>query len=169
MKRILAIAAVTVLLLSAALAGPPVVQKLLPANDAVKGFTIMAGSLTYGKGDDISKIYNGGYELYIRNGVVDAARQMYQRKDDYIEVTVHTMKSSKAAKSFFAYWQKVNKVKTVTRAKRSASFVVTKPAVTGYMAVGEYFVTVSGFYKADRASGDAKAFLAVIEKLALGK
>ena len=55
-------------------------KDLMPASGKIKGFTVMDGTLQYGKGDDISTIYDGGYELYITKGVIDAARQLYQRK-----------------------------------------------------------------------------------------
>lgn len=144
-------------------ANVPAVQKLLPAKDAVKGFGIMPNSLQYGKGDDISKIYDGGYELYTKNGVIDAARQMYQRKDDYVEVTVHTMKSPQAALSFLKYWQKEQKAPKLSKMGRSTGFVVTKPNVMAYYVTGRYLTTVSAFHDASRATGDAKQFVKVIE------
>lgn len=164
MKRLVVISAVALLASAAYCASVPAVQKLLPSANAVKGFTIMAGSLVYGKGDDVSKIYDGGYELYTKNGVVDAARQMYQRKDDYAEVTVHTMKTPKAALDFLKYWQKENKAKTLTRSAGTMGFLVTKPNTQTYFVKGKYFVTVSAFYAADKAKADLVSFRTLIAK-----
>ncbi|MCE5197633.1 MAG: hypothetical protein ABFD54_14230 [Armatimonadota bacterium] len=145
-------------------AATPGVQQLLPKDNAVKGFKVMPGSLQYGKGEGLTNIYDGGYELYTKNGVIDAARRMYQRKSDYVEVTVHTMKSDKAAMDFLKYWQKENKVKSLTKSKGGASFIVTKPSVMAYGVKGKYFTTISAFYLPDKARQDVKAFLGVVEK-----
>lgn len=158
------IATLLLLLAVTVWAAAPIVQQILPDKDDVKDFKIVSGSLVYGKGDDITKIYNGGYELYTKNGVVDAARQMYQRKSDYIEVTTHTMKSDKHASDFLTYWQKQNKVKSLTKTKTSAGFIVTKPSVMSYVIVGKYFVTVQAMYTGDKAVQDVKTFNSVIEK-----
>lgn len=147
----------------AAAVGAPAIEKLLPAKNAVKGWSILPNSLQYGKGDDISRIYDGGYELYTKNGVIDAARQMYQRGNDYAEVTVHTMKSPKAAVDFLKYWQSENKQPKLEKTKRSTGFVVTKPSVTAYFVTGKYLTTVSAFHEANRASKDVRAFVSAIE------
>ena len=152
------------LAVAATAAAVPVVQKALPGPNAVKGFAIMRGSLVYGKGDGISKIYDGGYELYTGNGVVDAARQMYQRGGDCVEVTVHTMKSDKAALDFIRHWQNENKVRQLTKSGASTGFVITKPNVMAYFVQGKYLVTVSAFHAAGKAAKDASAFSRVISE-----
>lgn len=144
-------------------AAPPAIQKLLPAKGDVAKFGIMSNSLTYGKGDDVSKVYDGGYELYTNHGVVDVARQMYQREKDYIEVTVHTMKSAKAAVDFVKYWAKERGGKLVVSKTRSG-FTVTKPNMMGYYAMGKYFVTVSAYYPAAKSAKDVDAFSRAIWK-----
>ena len=156
--RILPIFAMLVLAACVAAGTVPAVRKLLPAKDDVKGFSILKDSLQYGKGNDISKVYDGGYELYTKAGVIDAVRQMYQRKDDYTEVTIHTMKFEKAALDFLKYWQKENKVAKPTRTKLDTGFTVTKPNAAAYFVTGKYFTTVTGFHAADRAIKDVAAF-----------
>ena len=149
---------------ASAYAAKPLVQQMLPVKGDVKGFAILAGSLQYGKGKDLTKIYNGAVDLYVNNGVIDAARQLYHRKSDYLEVTIHAMKSEKAALDFLKYWQKQNKVKSLSKTKTCTSFTVTKPTVMSYFVVGKYFATVGAFYSVERARGDVKAFATVIEK-----
>ena len=163
MRRFLVIALLA-LISAASGAQTPAVQKLLPAANAVKGFAIMPGSLAYGKANDLSRIYDGGYELYTKNGVIDAARQMYQRGGDYVEVTIHTMKSEKAALEFLKHWQKENKAKSLTKSGASTGFLVTKPSVTAYFVQGKYFATVSAFHAPEKAAKDANAFRAVISR-----
>lgn len=155
--------AVTLMSASALLAASPV-EKLLPGKDAVKGWSVLPGSLQYGKGDDLTKIYNGGYEVYTDNGVIDAARQMYQRGSDYIEVTIHTMKSDKAAADFLKYWQKQFKATVVSKNIRSANFFMTKPNVSRYFVSGKYFVTISAFHSGVKAANDSSAFMVAIDK-----
>lgn len=145
-------------------ASEPLAQKLLPPQGSVKDFTISPGSLVYAKGQDLTEIYDGAVDVYTKNGVVDAARQAYQRKDDFAEVTVHTMKSSKAALDFLKYWQKQNKVKSLTKTKTRTSFLVSNPSVTLYFVVGKYLVTVGAFYQHTQARKDVAAFADVIEK-----
>lgn len=146
-------------------AAAPTIETLLPAKNAVAGFGILPNSLTYGKGADVSKIYDGGYEVYTEHGVVDAARQMYQRGKDFVEVTVHTMKSNKAAADFIKYWAKERGAKMIA-SKSGAGFVVTKPTVMAYYAVGKYFFTVSAFHAPDKAIKDVDAFVSAIKKKA---
>lgn len=157
-------ALVAITMLSSLAAYAATVQSLLPANNTVKGWTILPDSLQYGKGKDLTKIYNGGYEVYTDNGVVEAARQMYQRGNDYIEVTIHTMKSDKVALSFLKYWQKQNKVKTLSKSKASTYFTFVKPNTAVYFATGKYFATVSAFHPPDKAKKDVAAIMDTIER-----
>jgi len=169
MKRLALVILPVILTAWAHAAQVPAVQKLLPAANAVKGFEVLPDSLVYGKGDDLSKIYDGGYELYTKNGVIDAARQMYRRAGDYVEVTVHTMESDKAATNFLKYWQKEHKVGRLTVSEGWTGFVVTKPNVTAYFARGAYFVTVSAFHSQDKAIKDVGAFRSAISKAIPGR
>ena len=138
-------------------------KDLLPASGKIKGFSVLAGTLQYGKGDDISIIYDGGYELYIAKGVIDAVRQLYQRKSDYVEITTHTMKSAKAAKDITMYWVKENKAKkTASSAKNKAKWEIYTsqlPSTTiTYGYKGIYFFTITTLYKGDKATQDIKLF-----------
>ena len=146
-----------------AIAASPL-EKMLPAKDAVKGFSILPNSLQYGKGDDISKIYNGGYELYTKNGVIDAARQMYQNDPNYIEITIHTMKSTQTAMSFLKYWQKENKIKSLTKTGKSTGFIITKPDISMHFVIGKYYATITAFNSSDKTIKDVKAFSSIIAK-----
>jgi hypothetical protein len=154
---------VSAMLAAYASAAAPAIEKLLPAKGDVTGFDIMPKSLMYGKGADVSKIYDGGYEVYTKNGVIDVAKQMYQRGNQYAEVTVHTMKSPKAALDFVKYWAKQREAKAVA-SKLGTGFTVTKPSVMAYYAMGKYFVTVSAFYPANKSMADTAAFAAAVKK-----
>jgi hypothetical protein len=47
---------------------PPDVVKLLPRNGDVKGWTVYPGTIVYASGKDLTEIYDGGFELYTKNG-----------------------------------------------------------------------------------------------------
>lgn len=74
----------------------------IAADRPVPGWSVMADSTTYVQGDGLTQIYNGGYEVYTKAGVADAVRRIYMQGEDYVEVTVHGMKSSQSAKDFLA-------------------------------------------------------------------
>jgi hypothetical protein len=168
-RTALVVVALLVLAVSAYAAGIPAVQKLLPAANEIAGFGILKDSLVYGKGADLSKIYDGGYELYTKAGVIDAAKQMYQRGNDYVEVVVHTMKSDKAALDLVKYWAKDRGGKPVA-SKLGTGFTTTKPNVMAYYAMGRYFVTVAAFHAPEKATKDAAAFVTTIgKKIGKGK
>lgn len=143
-------------------ADTPAVQKLLPSAKQVAGFGITKDSLVYGKGADLTNIYDGGYELYTKAGVIDAAKQMYQRGNDYVEVVVHTMKSDKTALDFLKYWAKQRGGKLAS-SKTHSGFTVIKPNVTGYYVFDRYFVTVSAYYPSAKPA-DADAFLQAVRE-----
>ena len=154
-----------VLIVGAAHAAPtPRVQKMLPPTNAVKDFATMPGSLQYAKGDDMTALYDGAIDVYTKNGVIDAARQMYQRKDDLIEVTIHTMKSKQAALDFLKYWQKEHKVKSLTKGRTRTSFEITNPSLMVYFVVKNYFVTVFAGYPVASARKDVGSFVNVTDK-----
>ncbi len=142
----------------------PTVQKFLPIKDEIKGWSVLPNSLQYGRGDDISKIYDGGYELYTKNGVIDAARQMYKHGDDYLEVTIHTMKSERAATAFLEYWKKELKGTAKSKSIKGPNFLITKPNVSRYFVTGRYFTTVVAFHSANKALGDTERFMTLIDR-----
>ena len=76
---------------------------LVIAVDApVAGWNLLKDSTIYGSGSGLADIYDGGYEVYTNAGVVEALRRMYVKGEEYIEVTVHSMKSPDAAGAFLA-------------------------------------------------------------------
>ena len=161
---ILCVALIIVLLLAAAANSAPDVQKLLPVKGELAGFDIMPETLVYGKGVNVSKVYNGGYEVYTKNGVIDVAKQMYRRGDAFVEVTGHTMKSAKAATDFINYWAKQRDAKAGTIADTGFGFVVTKPNVMAYYSMDKYFVTVGAFHTQGNPSKDVELFAKAVRK-----
>jgi len=91
--------------------------KLLPSAKELKGWKEVAGSFRFGKGESLTEIYDGGYMLYIDNGVQEAAQKIYHKDNVYLTLTTHFMKSQKASKAFVAYWKKMFKNEKLTKTK----------------------------------------------------
>lgn len=151
----------------------PDVVKLLPKANEVKGWDISKNSLTYGSGKTLTDIYNGGYELYTKNGVLDAAQQMYRNsKKDIAIVTVHRMESDKASEKFLEYWQKSDSKQPTYKKLNipTQSYVYTADgSANAYLIRDKYFVTVNVYIDGENGRAAAEAFLktinAGIEKL----
>lgn len=143
----------------------PDVVKLLPKTSEVKGWEVSKNSLTYGSGKTLTDIYDGGYELYTKNGVLDAAQQMYRNKKDTAIVTIHQMESDKAAEKFLEYWQKSDS-KESTYKKLDIpmqSYVYTAyGSANACLTCYKYFVTVNVYIDGENGRAAASEFLKTI-------
>lgn len=117
--------------------------KLLPAAE-LKGWKEVSGSYLYGKGDGLTSIYNGGYQLYLKNGVQEAAQKLYQRGNLYATVTTHTMKDATTARQFVEYWRNAHRKQKPQPLRLSGTgfWIQADGATTLYWAKGRFFVTV---------------------------
>src|SRR3972149_2930695 len=100
-------------LLSAAVAVSPsradeaTLKRLLPAGKAVRaGWAQVPRSFVYGTGNGLTAIYDGGFQMYLDRGVIEAAQVGYQSKAGYVSLAAHTMKSPDACAAFYDYWRK---------------------------------------------------------------
>jgi hypothetical protein len=95
---------------AAEIAEPPQdVVFLLPADNEVAGWEIYPDTLVYVEGDELTQIYNGGYELYKSKGALRASQQMYKKGDLVATVTIDGMSAMNSAKNLFKYFQKTDK------------------------------------------------------------
>lgn len=117
--------------------------KLLPSTE-LRGWKEVSGSFLYGKGDSLTAIYNGGYQLYLQRGVQEAAQKLYQRGDLYATVTTHTMRDAASARRFVDYWRQAHRSLKPQPLKGSAIgfWIRADGATTLYGAKGRFFVTV---------------------------
>lgn len=117
--------------------------KLLPSTE-IKGWKEVNGSYLYGKGDGLTSIYNGGYQLYRKNGVQEAAQKLYQRGDLYATVTTHTVRDAFAARKFVGYWRDTHRKHKPQSLKLAGTgfWIQADGATTLYWAKGRFFVTV---------------------------
>jgi len=161
MKKI--ISAFLVVVFAAAVYAAVAPSKLLPAAKDVPGWKIVEGAKVECKGKDLTKIYNGAYQFYLDKGVTEAARDLYIKDNDVMEVTVHVMKSEKAAKSFFEYWKKEFKPKSVETKKAYSLFTTPKPP-SGWMVSGVYLVSAVPSKEGDAAAKDSRTFMLAVQK-----
>ena len=138
-----ALALIIAISCSAALAAQKPIQKLLPAS-GFKGWSIVADSYAYGKELGLTEIYDGGYKEYLDAGVIEAAKQMYQRKKVFADVTVHRMKSEASAKAFYAKQLKAagKDAKAISRPWTGFTWT-TGGSVYGHLSYGDYYVTTT--------------------------
>ena len=140
----------------------PDVVKLLPKSGDVKGWGVYPDTLVYGSGKSLTDIYNGGYELYTKNGVLDAAQQIYRCKGDTAIVTIHRMSSMRAGTRFFEYWRKSDKKQPTFKSPiilTECYVYLDDGTASGYLIRNRYFVTVSVYVSGGKGGSAAEAFL----------
>ncbi len=133
--------------------------KIAPDKPVV-GWSAMADSTTYVQGDGLTEIYNGGYEVYTNAGVVDAVRRLYVQGEDYVEVTVHGMKSSRSATDFLANRHRMETGKSAPSTAGWKTFTVSRTGgTTVYAAEGRYFMTVVAYSEGAKGKAQTAPFL----------
>ncbi len=138
---------------------PPSVVKIIPASGEVKGWDVVPDTLAYAVGNDLTEIYDGDYELYTKNGVLEAAQQTYKMKNATATVTIHLTESFMAARKFYKYWEVTDKKQSTYKRNTllSESYTYSDNGVAnGYLFRGKFFVTVQ--VNLDGQQGRAAAF-----------
>ncbi|HSW37983.1 MAG TPA: hypothetical protein VLL97_00650 [Acidobacteriota bacterium] len=132
----------------------------------VDGWKVVPESTTYGLGDGLWDIYNGGYEVYTEAGVVEALRRLYTRDNDYVEVTVHTMNSPRSARAFLEDRHKMETGKEAPRIPEWNSFLASGAgSTTLYAITGSWFITVVAHHEGEKGKQQTTLFLKpMIEK-----
>lgn len=160
-RRLTAALAVVLVLAGAAAADQATLQKVTP-EALLRGWSVVKDTTVYGKGNDITKIYNGGFEVYTKAGVTEALRRLYSKKSDYAEVTVHRMKSAKAAAAFLA-----DRYKMETKKKLPAGTIRFQVSgagsTTAYAVSGAWYLTVVTYDSSAKAKKDAADLRAALE------
>jgi len=131
------------------------------ANDIpVNGWSALQDSTTYGDGEGIADIYDGGYEIYTNAGVIDALRRLYVNGDEYIEVTVHRMQSPQSALAFLEDRYRMEKGEDAPKTEDWRRFTVSGAGSTSAYAVnGLYFMTVMAYHEGEKGKAQTDAFL----------
>jgi len=158
----LLIAALLLAAAGASLAGRQDLLKVAP--DRINAWRAVADATVYGRGDGIVDIYNGGCEVYTRAGVTEALRRMYAQGDRYVEVTAHTMTSSRAARSFLADRYRLEMKAAPPRGAFKRFAASGSGSTTAYAVEGRYFLTVVVYGESEAARSQALGFVKVLEQ-----
>ena len=145
----------------------PEVVRLLPVGPEVKDWEVYPDTLVYASGNDLTEIYDGAFELYTKNGVLDAASQMYRRGDDTATVTIHRMDSVRSAVRFFEYWRRPDRKQSSFRplnVPTRAYVYSNEGATSGRHYRDRYFVTVETYVSGGKGAEDAEGFMRSISK-----
>jgi len=103
-------------------AAPPLRQVL--AGPELAGWPVVKNSYLYAAGDDLTKIYDGGYQVYLRAGVTAAEQQLYQGPQGAVlTVTVHALSTPQAT---WRYYQQ-----ELARASKHGQDLARPPAAQG--------------------------------------
>jgi hypothetical protein len=136
--------------------------RLIPKSRAVGKWMVVPMTFVYAKGNDLQKIYAGSYQLYTRNGVVDAAQEFYSCGNDTATVTIHSMTSRQAAAAFYDYWKTQdtrNPCVQLLNIPASAYVYTSAGTANACMYNDKYFVTVSINVDGARGRTAASEFL----------
>jgi hypothetical protein len=134
---------------------------------AVSGWSVMPDSTTYVQGDGLTEIYNGGYEVYTKAGVVTALRRLYMQGDAYLEVTVHGMKSPRSARDFLADRYRMETGKSAPAEAGWNRFTAARTGgTTAYAAEGPFFITIVSYSDGDKGKMQTEKFLLALDEKA---
>lgn len=140
----------------------PDVVKLLPKIGDIAGWEVYQDTLVYAGGENLTEIYDGGYELYTKNGVEDAAQQMYRLKDKTAIIAIHRMNSIKVTNRFFEYWRKPGKKQPTykpVKALCEGYIYIADGSANGLLIRNKYFVTASVYIDGEKGRSAAEEFL----------
>jgi hypothetical protein len=136
----------------------------IAGDQLVAGWNANKESSIYVSADKLPDIYDGGYEVYAKAGVLEAVRKLYMRGNESVEVTAHTMKSVESARSFLAARYKMETGKDAPKTPGWTRFTASGAgATTGYLVKGRYFITVVSNYEGEKGKQQAAEFLKPLE------
>jgi hypothetical protein len=153
-------ALVCILAPALALAGSDPLLWFFPTAAEVPGLQSMGDARHCGGGEELTVIYDGGYQRYVNAGVTSASQRFFRIPGGTVEVTLHEMKNPEAADAFLASLCKDIKAPVESRgfkqAKGSLCIGSGQDSAYGYLALGK-LVAMASF---DR--GDVKATRAIL-------
>ena len=164
MKRFIAAAMILGSCVAFAAPASTPATKALPKG-VVLGWKEMPSSARYVAGKDLTEIYDGGIDLYLKHGVLDAQQRIYQKGSDYLTATAHTMKSAKHAADFVAYWKKnLGKTKSVAVTKPWNGFIWQQDgSVTVQANKGVIYLNINLLSDKKTAVADAQKFIKALK------
>jgi len=150
--------------------------KLLPTKTSVKNWPVYAGTREYSpSADKLYKIYNGGDQVYIDAGCVEAITQSYRNSKTkrIATVNIHRMKNAAKAKAFYLSHRSTVKAKKgykQLKKLKTAGHLYSAPGSNStYGHHKQYYVTVdvAGTTTGDKTAASLllRAVLAKVAKV----
>jgi|GEM_PF-7045336 hypothetical protein len=147
-----------------ALAGDDPLLRFFPTAAEVSGLKTTGDARHCGSGEELTVIYDGGYQRYVEAGVISASQRFFQLRGGTVEVTLHQMRNQEAADAFLASLCKDIKAPVESRrfkpTKGSLCVSAGQDSAYGYLVLGKLLAMASF----DR--GDVKATRAILEAIA---
>jgi hypothetical protein len=121
-------------------------------------------------GEELTALYDGGYQRYVQAGVTSASQRYFRLADGTVEVTLHQMKTEDAAGKFLSSLCKDIKASVQDVAPKQAKGRLCLGAgpdsAYGYLAVGT-LLAMASFDRGDIKT--TRAILSAVAQRAAGK
>ncbi|MGC9983072.1 MAG: hypothetical protein ABSF35_05490 [Polyangia bacterium] len=147
-----------------ALAANDPLLRFFPTAAEVPGLTAAGDARHCGGGEELTLIYDGGYQRYVEAGVTSASQRFFQFAGATVEVTLHQLRTEDAAASFLTSLCKDIKAAvqdlSLKHAKGSLCVSAGHDSAYGYLALGKLLAMASF----DR--GDAKTTATILRAVA---
>ena len=139
-------------------------RSCLPGKE-LAGWRAVAETYLHVAGKDLTKIYNGGFETYLRAGVTAAAQQTYQGPGT-LTVIAHDLRSERETLAFYKSERPTGKgAPKVTEAAGGRAYLYTAQGVTTAVVRGPRTVTVASLFGAKQGPAEmAKVCAALVRR-----
>lgn len=137
---------------------------VLPGKE-LAGWRVVADTYLYVAGNDLTQIYNGGFERYLKAGVTAAAQQTYQGPGT-LTVTAHAMRTEREALAFYKSERPTGKqAPKVTDSAGGRAYQYTAQGVTTAVVRGPRTVVVASLFGAKQGPAEmAKVCAALVRR-----
>jgi len=129
------------------LAGNDPLLRLFPTATEVPGLQAVGDARHCGGGEELTALYDGGFERYVQAGVTSASQRFFTVAGGNVEITLHEMKDDKAASTLLASLCKDIKAPVeggiFKPAKGNLCTDGGQDSAYGYLAVGKLLAMVS--------------------------
>jgi len=129
------------------LAGSDPLLRFFPTPADVPGLKAMGDVRHCGAGEELTLLYDGGYQRYVQAGVISASQRFFRLANGTVETTVHQMTSEGAAERFLSSLCKDIKASVqdlpLKQAKGRLCVSAGQDSAYGYLALGKLLAVAS--------------------------
>jgi hypothetical protein len=165
MVRGSALALIPFLTPALALAGDDPLLRFFPTAVQVPGLKATGDARHCGGGEELTAIYDGGYQRYVEAGVTGASQRFFRLQGGTVEVTLHQMKDQAAAQKFLA--SLCNDIKAPVQSLPLGSLCLSEgqDSAYGYVVLGK-LLAMASFDRSDPKT--TRAILRAVAERAAG-